>query len=150
MHAQTRAQIFDPPVILHYCTLQSIYIHIHWKIYLPLRRPPFTCRMEVTLYCENFSPHFFFLVIVVVIFLFFYFFFAFQVLSWLHPKNSASITRASQPNAGLVGKTRNKDDERYFQVPYKPILFTFIWQYLIFALCYNTLTNDLLHFCQHF
>ncbi|XP_073253195.1 phosphatidylinositol-3,5-bisphosphate 3-phosphatase MTMR2-like isoform X2 [Porites lutea] len=37
------------------------------------------------------------------------------VLSWLHPKNSASITRASQPNAGLVGKTRNKDDERYFQ-----------------------------------
>ena len=38
------------------------------------------------------------------------------MLSWLHPKNSASITRASQPNAGLVGKTRNKDDERYFQV----------------------------------
>lgn len=41
-----------------------------------------------------------------------------KVLSWLHPKNSASITRASQPNAGLVVKTRNKDDERYFQVPY--------------------------------
>lgn len=38
------------------------------------------------------------------------------MLSWLHPKNSASITRASQPNAGLVGKTRNKDDEKYFQV----------------------------------
>lgn len=37
------------------------------------------------------------------------------VLSWVHPKNSASITRASQPNAGLVGKTRNKDDEKYFQ-----------------------------------
>ena len=34
----------------------------------------------------------------------------------MHPKNSASITRASQPNAGLVGKTRNKDDEKYFQV----------------------------------
>ncbi|XP_074621963.1 phosphatidylinositol-3,5-bisphosphate 3-phosphatase MTMR2-like isoform X2 [Acropora palmata] len=37
------------------------------------------------------------------------------VLSWLHPKNSASISRASQPNAGLVGKTRSKDDEKYFQ-----------------------------------
>ena len=46
------------------------------------------------------------------------FFFAQKVLSWLHPKNSASISRASQPNAGLVGKTRSKDDEKYFQVPY--------------------------------
>ena len=48
----------------------------------------------------------------------FFFFQLFEVLSWVHPKNSASITRASQPNAGLVGKTRNKDDEKYFQVRY--------------------------------
>ncbi|KXJ22383.1 myotubularin-related protein 2 [Exaiptasia diaphana] len=37
------------------------------------------------------------------------------VLSWLHPNNNASITRASQPTAGLLNKTRNKDDEKYFQ-----------------------------------
>ncbi|EDO44480.1 predicted protein [Nematostella vectensis] len=35
------------------------------------------------------------------------------VLCWLHPTNNASITRASQPNRGLLA--RNKDDEKYFQ-----------------------------------
>ncbi|XP_031573534.1 myotubularin-related protein 2-like [Actinia tenebrosa] len=37
------------------------------------------------------------------------------VLSWLHPNNNASITRASQPTAGVMNRTRNKDDEKYFQ-----------------------------------
>lgn len=37
------------------------------------------------------------------------------VLSWLHPTNSASITRCSQPNNGVGGIKRNKDDEKYIQ-----------------------------------
>eukprot|EP00112_Aurelia_sp_Birch-Aquarium-sp1_P025334 Seg837.12 transcript_id=Seg837.12/GoldUCD/mRNA.D3Y31 product="Myotubularin-related protein 2" protein_id=Seg837.12/GoldUCD/D3Y31 len=36
-------------------------------------------------------------------------------LSWLHPTNSASITRCSQPNNGVGGMKRNKDDEKYIQ-----------------------------------
>ena len=38
-----------------------------------------------------------------------------KVLSWLHPGNNASITRASQPLCGVRG-VRNKDDEKYVQV----------------------------------
>ncbi|XP_066920210.1 myotubularin-related protein 2-like [Clytia hemisphaerica] len=37
----------------------------------------------------------------------------FPVLSWLHPSNNASITRCSQPNVGVGGVRRNKDDEKY-------------------------------------
>ncbi|XP_065059134.1 myotubularin-related protein 2-like isoform X2 [Rhopilema esculentum] len=37
------------------------------------------------------------------------------VLSWLHQTNSASITRCSQPNNGVGGIKRSKDDERYIQ-----------------------------------
>ena len=39
-----------------------------------------------------------------------------QVLSWLHPSNNASITRCSQPNVGVGGVRRNKDDEKYISV----------------------------------
>jgi len=35
------------------------------------------------------------------------------VLSWLHPANNASITRCAQPNIGVGGVRRNKDDENY-------------------------------------
>ncbi|XP_052280564.1 myotubularin-related protein 2-like [Dreissena polymorpha] len=34
------------------------------------------------------------------------------VLSWIHPKSQATITRASQPLVGVTGK-RNADDEKY-------------------------------------
>ncbi|XP_057314878.1 myotubularin-related protein 2-like [Hydractinia symbiolongicarpus] len=37
------------------------------------------------------------------------------VLSWLHPLNNASITRCSQPNIGVAGVRRNKDDEKFVQ-----------------------------------
>ena len=38
-----------------------------------------------------------------------------QVLSWIHPKSQATITRSSQPLVGVAGK-RNKDDESYIQM----------------------------------
>jgi len=37
------------------------------------------------------------------------------ILSWLHPTNSASIARCSQPNNGVGGIKRNRDDEKYIQ-----------------------------------
>lgn len=37
------------------------------------------------------------------------------VLSWIHPNNKATITRASQPLVGLNGK-RSKDDEHYLKL----------------------------------
>ncbi|XP_060594323.1 myotubularin-related protein 2-like [Ruditapes philippinarum] len=37
------------------------------------------------------------------------------VLSWIHPKSQATITRSSQPLIGVAGK-RNKDDEMYVQM----------------------------------
>ncbi|KAL4230478.1 Myotubularin-related protein 2 [Mactra antiquata] len=37
------------------------------------------------------------------------------VLSWIHPKSQATITRSSQPMIGVAGK-RNKDDEAYVQM----------------------------------
>lgn len=39
----------------------------------------------------------------------------FPVLSWIHPKSQATITRSSQPLVGVAGK-RNKDDEAYIQM----------------------------------
>ena len=42
-------------------------------------------------------------------------FFIFQILSWIHPKSQATITRSSQPMVGVAGK-RNKDDESYIQM----------------------------------
>lgn len=37
------------------------------------------------------------------------------VLSWLHPKGQASITRSAQPLVGVAAK-RSKDDEKYLQM----------------------------------
>ncbi|ODM94150.1 Myotubularin-related protein 2 [Orchesella cincta] len=37
------------------------------------------------------------------------------VLSWLHPKGQASITRCAQPLVGVAAK-RSKDDEKYLQM----------------------------------
>lgn len=37
------------------------------------------------------------------------------ILSWIHPKSQATITRSSQPLIGVAGK-RNKDDENYVQM----------------------------------
>lgn len=37
------------------------------------------------------------------------------ILSWIHPKSQATITRSSQPLVGVAGK-RNKDDESYIQM----------------------------------